>query len=176
LRVRHVILDRDGVLNVEDPGGGYVLSPEAFVWIDGALQAIEAIRNAGAHLSVATNQSAVGRGLLDRDTLESIHDRIRSEAGIEDIYVCPHVPDEGCDCRKPAPGLLYQAIEASGIEARQTMFVGDAQRDIDAARAAGVEPVLLRTGKGRKTEAALSVPTQIYDDLPALVRSLLADR
>jgi D-glycero-D-manno-heptose 1,7-bisphosphate phosphatase len=176
LSVEHVVLDRDGVLNVEDPDGGYVLSPEAFVWIDGVLSAIQTLREAGFELSVVTNQSAVGRGLLEPSVLEAIHDRIRREAGIERVYHCPHAPDEGCDCRKPAPGLLLQAIRDSGIAADKTIFVGDAERDLEAARAAGVTPYLVRTGKGRTTEAALAEPVPTFDDLRALARSLLADR
>jgi D-glycero-D-manno-heptose 1,7-bisphosphate phosphatase len=176
LNVEHVLMDRDGVLNVEDPGGGFVLSPEEFVWIDGALAAVAAMRAAGLRLSVVTNQSALGRGLLDPATLERIHDRIRREAAIEAIYYCPHGPDDGCDCRKPAPGLLLRAMADSGIPSRSTIFVGDSARDVEAARAAGITPYLVRTGKGRRTEAELGEAIPTYEDIGAVANALLASR
>ena len=170
--VRHVIVDRDGVLNHEDPNGGYVLRPEDWVWIDGSVAALKDLRQAGFVVSVATNQSAVGRGLLERSVLDAIHLHIVRDAGVEAIFACPHAPDDGCACRKPAPGLLHQAIAWAGVPASETVFIGDAQRDVDAARAAGVRPIVVRTGKGARTEAASKDEVEVFDDLRAVVAAL----
>ncbi|HVW70107.1 MAG TPA: D-glycero-beta-D-manno-heptose 1,7-bisphosphate 7-phosphatase [Steroidobacteraceae bacterium] len=176
---KHVILDRDGVLNREADDGGYVLDPSQFIWIPGALEALEMLRRAGVYLSVATNQSGVGRGLMTLAQLEAVHDRMRSEAlrgggALDTIVFCPHTPEDGCGCRKPAPGLIQEALRLSGIPAAESLVVGDAQRDLEAAARAGVPAALVRTGKGRETERLLrgaTVPT--YDDLPQLARAIL---
>jgi D-glycero-D-manno-heptose 1,7-bisphosphate phosphatase len=134
------------------------------------------------HLSVATNQSGVGRGLMTLAQLEAVHDRMRTEASnqgaaLNAVLFCPHAPDEGCACRKPAPGLIREAIVLSGIAAAESLVVGDDQRDLEAATRAGVKAALVRTGKGLKTEALLrgaAVPT--YDDLPQLARALIGEK
>lgn len=178
-RVRHVILDRDGVLNEEAPARGYVTGPEAWHWIPRSLQALALLSGAGLRISVATNQSGVGRGLMTLRDLDAVHARMRREAAaaggrIDAVFACPHAPDAGCDCRKPAPGLLVAAIAASGAPRSQTLAVGDDVRDLDAAAAAGVPAALVLTGKGRAAVAAMSpAPVPVYDDLLALARALL---
>ena len=179
MEYRHIILDRDGVLNREAPAAGYIREPAEFVWLPGALEALASLRQAGAHLSVATNQSGVGRGLMSLAQLEAVHERMRAEAArhgadLDDVLFCPHAPGDGCSCRKPEPGLIRAAIARSGIPAAESVVVGDDLRDLEAAARAGVSAVLVRTGKGRKAEAQLSgtkVPT--YDDLSELARALL---
>ena len=176
---RHVILDRDGVLNHEAPAGGYITRPEDFSWLPGALEALRMLREAGLYLSVATNQSGVGRGVMSLAQLEAVHERMTSEAArqgaaLDAVLFCPHGPDDGCDCRKPAPGLIRDAILRSGLAASESIVVGDAHRDLEAAARAGVRAALVRTGKGRQTESELNgmnVPT--YDNLPELARALL---
>jgi D-glycero-D-manno-heptose 1,7-bisphosphate phosphatase len=178
---KHVILDRDGVLNREAHGAGYVLEPAEFFWLPGALEALAMLRRAGLHLSVATNQSGVGRGLMSVAQLEAIHDRMRTEAArngaaLDAVLFCPHAPDDGCACRKPAPGLIHEALARSGIAAAESLVVGDDQRDLEAASRAGVRAALVRTGKGRKTETLLrGTEVPIYDDLPQLARAILGD-
>jgi D-sedoheptulose 7-phosphate isomerase len=181
MRIRHVILDRDGVLNREDPDGGYLVAPEDFHWLPGALEGLALLHRAGVRLSVATNQSAIGRGLMSVAQLDAVHARMRQEAtaaggALDAVFYCPHAPEAQCECRKPTPGLLRAALDQSGIAPDATLVVGDDQRDLEAARRAGVAAALVRTGKGRATEsklAGLAVPA--YDDLPALARALLAD-
>jgi D-glycero-D-manno-heptose 1,7-bisphosphate phosphatase len=176
---KHVILDRDGVLNREAGGGGYVREPAEFFWLPGALEALALLRQAGMRLSVATNQSGVGRGLMTLSQLEAVHDRMKTEASnqgaaLDAVLFCPHAPDQGCACRKPAPGLIQEAIARSGIAAAECIVVGDDQRDLEAAARAGVKAALVRTGKGRKTEALLhEAPVPTYDDLPQLALALL---
>lgn len=179
--LRHVILDRDGVLNVERTDGGYIENRSQWRWIPGALEGLRMLCTAGVHISVATNQAGVGRGLIARDELHAIHECMITEAArsggvISRVFVCPHSPDDGCDCRKPAPWLLLRAMEAARISANATVAVGDDLRDLEAARAAGVAPVLVRTGKGRLSEAAVArsrVP--VFDDLRDFASAFLAD-
>jgi D-glycero-D-manno-heptose 1,7-bisphosphate phosphatase len=175
---RHVILDRDGVLNREAHGAGYILEPAEFVWVPGALEALAMLRRAGLYLSVATNQSGVGRGLMSLAQLEAVHERMRTEAAqngaaLDAVLFCPHAPDDRCACRKPEPGLIREAIARSGIAAADSIVVGDDQRDLEAAARAGVRAALVRTGKGRKTEALNGTKVPTYDDLPELARALL---
>lgn len=175
-----MILDRDGVLNREAPDHGYILRPGDFQWLPGALEGLAVLHQAGIRLSVASNQSAVGRGLLSRVELDEIMDHMRAQAAaaggpIDAVFYCPHAPDEDCDCRKPKPGLLLDAVRAAGIGAEQTQFAGDDIRDVEAALAAGVSAVLLRTGKGAATEAlvrdrGLTIP--VYDSVLQFAREL----
>lgn len=176
---KHVIFDRDGVLNREAHGAGYVLEPAEFFWLPGALEGLAMLRRAGLYLSVATNQSGVGRGLMTLAQLDAVHARMQDEASqygatLDAVLFCPHAPEDHCACRKPAPGLIQEAITRSGIAASESLVVGDDQRDLEAAARAGVRAALVRTGKGRKTQALLrgaDVPT--YDDLPQLARAVL---
>jgi len=178
-RVRHVILDRDGVLNEEAPDGGYVRSPEEWRWIPGALEGLTMLARAGIRVSVATNQSGVGRGIMTNDDLEAVHAQMREavvSAGgaISAVFVCPHAPTVGCRCRKPLPGLIVAAIKASGISPAATLLVGDDVRDLQAARAAGIESVLVLTGKGRQAAATLTDgPFPVYLDLKAVAHWLI---
>jgi D-glycero-D-manno-heptose 1,7-bisphosphate phosphatase len=188
MKYRHVILDRDGVLNYEPPGRGYVVTPEEFRWLPGALASLATLRRAGVRLSVATNQSGVGRGLMTRAQLEAVHDRMVKEAAadggaIEEVLVCPHAPDAACLCRKPRPGLIEMAIAHSAIPASETLGVGDDERDLLALQSAGVAAVLVRTGKGRQTESRIAgrststgaATIAVYDDLETLTRAIIAD-
>lgn len=157
--IRHTILDRDGVINEESPTG-YILSPQEFIWIPGAIRALSMLSAAGIEISVATNQSCVGRGLIDEAGLGRIHDKMKKEAAgagvsFKDIFFCPHTPKDGCGCRKPAPGLLEAAIRKSGFPAPKTVFIGDADRDLQAAAASGISSFLVLTGKGAETEKNL---------------------
>jgi D-glycero-D-manno-heptose 1,7-bisphosphate phosphatase len=177
---KHVILDRDGVLNREAANSGYILEPAEFRWLPGALEGLALLRRAGIRLSVATNQSGVGRGLMSLAQLEAVHARMQAEAARSDamldaVLVCPHAPEDHCTCRKPAPGLIQAAIARSGIPAAESLVVGDDKRDLEAAERAGVSSALVRTGKGRRTEALLAGTGLLaYDDLPELARAILA--
>ena len=168
MKIEHVILDRDGVLNVE-VAGGWVLRPERWVWEDGAQEALAVLAGCGVTLTVATNQSCVGRGMVDLAAIEAVHARMIAEAGVEfaGVFVCPHAPDEGCSCRKPEPGMLLQAL--GGTSPERAVFVGDSATDLEAARRAGVTPVLVRTGKGRGVDPEGAA---VFDDLLAFAHVL----
>ena len=179
---RHVILDRDGVLNYEAPEGGYVREPSQFRWLPGALAGLALLRRAGLRLSVATNQAGVGRGFMSLAQLAAVHERMQTEAAahggaLDAVLYCPHAPEEQCACRKPAPGLIQAAVARSGIAASDSIVVGDDGRDLEAAQRAGVAAALVRTGKGRQTEALLgNAAVPAYDDLHELARAILAAR
>lgn len=177
--IRHLIVDRDGVLNAEPAGGEFVREPAQFHWLPGSLEALARLSAAGIRISVASNQSGVGRGLMSPADLARVHARMTDSAAaaggsIDAIFCCPHAPDAGCECRKPAPGLVLAAIRAGGIAPAATLVVGDDARDVAAARAAGVAAALVRSGKGRAVEQALADPTlPVFEDLGQLVEQLL---
>lgn len=174
--VAHVLVDRDGVLDRE-PAEGWISDIAEWTWEDGALDGLRALAAAGIRVSVVTNQSGVGRGVVPAAALETVHgwlgDQLRA-LGLDlvGVHACPHAPDSGCRCRKPAPGLLLDAIAASGLRREQTVLVGDAERDIAAARAAGIRSVLVRTGKGAAAERAGVRADAVADDLAAAVAAL----
>ena len=149
--------------------------------IPGSLEAIAALTKAGFTLAIASNQSGIARGLFDQAALDAMHAKMLGlvhEAGghISRIVFCPHGPNEGCDCRKPRPGLLEQLAKHFDTSLAGVPVVGDALRDLEAAAAAGARPVLVRSGKGRKTEAALPerfAGVAVYDDLAAAARALI---
>jgi D-glycero-D-manno-heptose 1,7-bisphosphate phosphatase len=178
--IRHAILDRDGVLNREAPDGGWIFRPGDWRWEDGALEGLHSLRAAGIRVSVATNQSGIGRGVFDHDAVKAVHAIMLREAAaaggrIDRVLYCPHAPEDGCECRKPAPGLFTEAMAATGIPPSETVVVGDADRDLEAARRAGVRAVLVRTGKGRATETCLGdghIP--VYDDLRSAAVAIVA--
>jgi D-glycero-D-manno-heptose 1,7-bisphosphate phosphatase len=182
-QIRHLILDRDGVLNREAPEHGYILAPEDFVWLPGSLQALATLTRLGLRISVATNQSAVGRGLMTLAQLERVLALMRAQAEaagahIDAVYFCPHAPEAHCDCRKPAPGLILSALQDAGIPASQTLVVGDDVRDVAAAHAAGVRAVMVRTGKGAQPTTQLperDALLPVFDDLAQIARNF-ADR
>lgn len=178
--IRHVILDRDGVLNAEPPDGGYVLDHAQWRWLPGALESVVALSAAGICISVATNQSCVGRSLITHDQLDAIHARMLSEttkAGgmISNVFVCMHAPTAGCGCRKPAPGLLLDALHATQIPRGATIALGDDLRDIQAARWAGIPAALVRSGKGNRTETQVTdANVPVFDDLREFTSALLS--
>jgi D-glycero-D-manno-heptose 1,7-bisphosphate phosphatase len=160
---RAVLLDRDGVLNVDRPLA--VRSQAELALEAGADRAVALLSRAGYTVLVITNQAVVGRGELAPAELERIHARLAAwmaAAGgrIDRFYVCPHADGAGCTCRKPKPGLIDQARAEWGFAPGETWFVGDAERDIAAGRAAGCKPALVLTGKGREAQAREpAVPT-----------------
>lgn len=152
-RHRHaaVFLDRDGLINQER--SDYVKTWEEFRFLPGVLDALCALRRAGLAVFVVTNQSAIGRGLTTATTVESIHRRmtamIRECCGdVKAIYVCPHAPSEGCDCRKPRPGLLLRAAREHDLDLASCYLLGDKLSDIEAGEAVGCRCALVTTGLG----------------------------
>ena len=162
---RWIILDRDGVINADSDA--YIKSLDEWRPLPGAIDAMARLYHAGYRLAVITNQSGLARGLFQRSDLEAMHQRLAElldaqGARIDALYFCPHGPDDGCDCRKPAPGMFLRLASEHGVDLSATWALGDAYRDIQAAEAAGARPALVRTGKGERTLAAHpELPEQI---------------
>jgi len=174
-----VSLDRDGVINHDS--AAFIKNEDEWQPIPGSLDAIAALTKAGFTLAVASNQSGLARGLFDQQALDAMHAkmlRLIHDAGgrISRIVFCPHGPDDACDCRKPKPGLLEQLARHFDTSLEGVAVVGDSLRDLQAAAAVGARPILVRSGKGRKTEAALPkqfADVPVYDDLAAAARALI---
>jgi D-glycero-D-manno-heptose 1,7-bisphosphate phosphatase len=136
-----LILDRDGVLNKKPPRAEYVRTWDEFAWLPGAKDALRLLKEAGYRVIVVSNQAGVARGAMTENDLLLIHERMNAEvreAGgqIETIYYCPHDWEEGCECRKPKPGMLFQAQREFNLDLSRTLFIGDDERDGQAADAA----------------------------------------
>jgi len=180
---RLVILGRDGILNVyrED----HVKSPDEWEPIPNALEAVARLNHAGWHTVVATNQAGIGRGMIDMASINAVHQRMMqrlAEVGgrLDAVFFCPHTPEDNCDCRKPKAGLMKQIAQRYGIELRTVPMVADTLRDLQAARIAGCEPHLVRTGRAaaltdaQVVEMVQQVPaTEVHDDLGDFVDFLL---
>ena len=143
-----VILDRDGVLNKRPPKAQYVRGPDEFEWLPGAKSALRLLREAGYLVIVVSNQAGIARGAMTASDLDRIHDQMRAEAAaaggsIDAIYHCPHNWDEGCECRKPKPGMLFSAQRDFDVDLTRTPFIGDDERDAEAAQAAGCPSMLV---------------------------------
>lgn len=174
-----IVLDRDGVINEDSEE--FIKSADEFVPIDGSIDAIARLSHGGYQIAVATNQSGLARGLLDIDALIGIHDklyRLVKEAGgaIDGVFFCAHGPDDGCECRKPKPGLLREIERRFATALTGVLVVGDSLGDIEAAHAVGARPVLVRTGKGARTLAEHRQQlgkVEVVDCLSALADRLL---
>jgi len=172
-----VILDRDGTINHDSDK--YIKSPEEFRPIPGSLEAIARLTQADYRIVVATNQSGIARGLFDTRTLFAIHETLVRALGqvggrIDAFFFCPHAAEAGCPCRKPQPGMLLEVARRFNVALDDTYMVGDAQRDLEAAAAAGAKPVLVLTGKGAQTRDGGKLPpgTRVFPDLAAFAQHL----
>lgn len=172
------ILDRDGVINVDS--AAFIKTPDEWKPIPGSLEAIARLTQAGYRVVVATNQSGIGRGLLDMAALNAINDRMCkavNQAGgrIDAMFYCPHAHSDNCNCRKPATGMFREISERFGLTLKNVPAIGDSLRDLQAAAAAGATAVLVLTGKGEKTRAEGGLPedTRIFANLAAAVDALI---
>ena len=173
------ILDRDGVIN--EDSDAFIKTPDEWQPIPGSLEAIARLSRAGWRVVVASNQSGLARGLFTMDTLNAIHAKMRWELAqlggfIDALFVCTHGPDDGCRCRKPAPGLFEDIARRHDMNLAQVPTVGDSLRDLQAGAAVGCVPWLVRTGKGLRTleKGGLPPNTQVRDNLSAVVDEWLA--
>lgn len=180
---RYAVLDRDGTLVVER---GHLTDSSQLELERGAASGLRRLSALGLGLIVITNQSAVGRGLIDGARLEDIHRTLRGllaahEVSLDGIYVCPHTPEEGCSCRKPGTELLERAAREHAFDARESFVIGDKACDIELGRRAGATTILVATGYGAETARDPSVaPDHHAEDLrdaAACIAALLsADR
>lgn len=140
---RAAFLDRDGVLNRRAPAHDYVRSPDEFFWLTGAREGVRRLNDEGWLVLVVSNQRGVARGLMTAQDVEAIHARAQRELGligahVDAFYTCPHGDDDACACRKPQPGLLLRAAQDWDVDLAASFLVGDDERDLEAARRAGV--------------------------------------
>ena len=175
-----IILDRDGVINYDSDA--YIKSPDEWRAVPGSLKAIAKLSQAGFHVVVATNQSGIGRGLFEMATLNAIHDKMHravAQAGgrIDAVFYCPHPTDASCACRKPKPGMLEEIARRFNTKLDGVPCIGDSLRDLQAAVAAGAQPMLVLTGKGAETrrEGGLPAGTRVFADLAEAVKSFLKE-
>ena len=178
-----VITGRDGILNIFR--NDHVKAPEEWQPIPGALEAVARLNHAGWHVVVATNQSGIGRGMIDMTSVNAVHQQMMKllmEKGgrIDAVFFCPHTANEQCECRKPAPGLMRDIGERYGVDLANVPMVCDTLRDLQAAHAAGCKPHLVRTGRAAVADAATlaqwleAVPgTVVHDDMAAFAVHLV---
>ncbi|MCP3679583.1 MAG: D-glycero-beta-D-manno-heptose 1,7-bisphosphate 7-phosphatase [Gammaproteobacteria bacterium] len=174
-----IVLDRDGVIN--EDSDAFVKSPQEWHLLPGSGEAIAKLNRAGFTVVVATNQSGVARGLYDWITLEAIHEKMRQalkkfSAHIDEIYICPHHPDDNCACRKPKSGLLEQIGADYSIDWADVYFIGDTRGDVEAAWTIGCRPLLLRSGKGERVLRQwpqLAQQVKVFDNLRQAVEEVL---
>jgi D-glycero-D-manno-heptose 1,7-bisphosphate phosphatase len=173
-----VILDRDGVINFDS--AQFIKTPAEWKPIPGSLEAIAQLNQSGYKVVVATNQSGVGRGLFDMDTLNQIHEKMHKAlytlgGRIDAIFYCPHAADSDCECRKPKPGMFKRISQTLNIDLNGVPAIGDSLRDLQAGAAVGCQPILVHTGKGDKTKAEGNLPegTLEFADLAQAVDWIL---
>lgn len=174
-----IVLDRDGVINLDSKD--YIKTVDEWRPIPGSIEAIATLSRSGYKVAIATNQSGIGRGLYDELALAQMHgkmqDLVEAAGGtIDTVCYCPHTPETACRCRKPATGLLEQIAAEMGDSLTGCLFVGDSLKDMQAAIAYAMQPILVRTGNGEKTETQLEqfdVKIPVYDSLADVVADQL---
>ncbi|MEZ4731884.1 MAG: HAD family hydrolase [Caldilineaceae bacterium] len=180
--MRAILLDRDGVINRER--ADYVKRWQEVELLPGVLTALQRLAALAIPILVITNQSAIGRGIVQAETVAALHEQLRTvvaQAGgrIDAFFVCPHHPADGCLCRKPQPGLLRQAAAQFHFALDQAVFIGDAITDFQAARAAGCRSILVKSGRQGAALAELlageTTPPLLVADLAAAVDLLLTE-
>jgi len=174
-----VVLDRDGVINLDSVH--FIKSTSEWIPISGSLEAIALLNQSGYRVAIATNQSGISRGLFDMVTLNAIHDKMHralAQLGgrIDAIFYCPHAAEENCACRKPKPGMMEEIGSRFGVDLNAVPIVGDALRDLQAGAVLGMQPMLVRTGKGEETLAAGGLPegTLIFANLAEAVQHIIS--
>lgn len=177
-----VIVNRDGTLN--QLGEDFLTSPQEWIPQPGALEAVARLNHAGWHVVVATNQPGLGRGLLDAQAMNAIHTkmhRLVAAVGgrIDAVFCCPHTPEEGCNCRKPAPGLLLQIVDRFGVDMANVHVVGSSVSMLQAGAACGAMLHLVCTGKAEQITPGQMLPpgypvgTRVHADLAAFAEAVL---
>ncbi len=175
-----VILDRDGVIN--EDYDNFIKSPEEWIAIPGSLEAIARLKQHDFTVAVATNQSGIARGLYSVKTLDNIHDKMHQavkKAGghIAAVYYCPHVNEDNCDCRKPKSKMAEDIGRQFSVDLNNVPGIGDSLRDLQAFANVGCQPMLVLTGKGKKTLAEGKLPdnTLVFNNLAEAVQHIITE-
>jgi D-glycero-D-manno-heptose 1,7-bisphosphate phosphatase len=174
-----VVLDRDGVINLDSVH--FIKSTNEWIPISGSLEAIALLNQSGYRVAIATNQSGISRGLFDMVMLNAIHDKMHRALGqlggrIDAMFYCPHSAENNCACRKPKPGMMEEIGKRFGVDLTGVPIVGDSLRDLQAGAVLGMQPILVRTGKGEETIAAGGLPegTLIFANLAEAVQHIIS--
>jgi D-glycero-D-manno-heptose 1,7-bisphosphate phosphatase len=178
IQTKAIVLDRDGLINRDSEN--YIRSPNDWQPLPGSLEAIAALKKNGWKVAIATNQSGLARGLFNISVLDAIHQKMRSElqvrgGAIDHIEYCPHGPDDGCNCRKPQPGMFLSIARCFGVPLQGVPIVGDSARDIQAAISVGARPILVLSGNGERHLAQGLIPqgVEVFENLAKAVESLI---
>ena len=173
-----IILDRDGVINYDSDE--YIKSADEWKAIPGSLEAISRLSHDGYHVVIASNQSGLARKKFNIVALNEIHQKMLNHlsqygGNIDSIFFCPHGPRQGCDCRKPKPGLLHAISTRLQISLKDVPMVGDNISDIEAAQSVEAKPILVRTGKGQSLIDNNKVPDNVpvYSNLLEVAEALI---
>ena len=166
-----MFVDRDGTLN-DDPG--YLTNPNGLILFPGVVEAIAQLKEAGCRVVLVTNQSAIGREYMTETQLKLIHDKLETllEKGggsLDGIFFCPHRPDDRCECRKPKPGLIHQAVDTLGVQTSRSYMIGDKQSDMELAQNIGAIGVLVATNS--RSQDAISAHKQGRLDIESITLS-----
>ena len=174
---RALFLDRDGTLNI-DPG--YISDPKLVTLFPDVPTALKKAKDAGFLLIVVSNQSGIARGLIEAENLPKIHERFNeilwkeAKVKIDAFQICPHHPDDACECRKPKTKLLLDAAKQFQIDLKNSFMIGDSRVDIEAGKAAGCKTILVRTGRGSEEEEVIAqTAAHVVDNLPEAVNLIL---
>jgi len=178
-----VLLDRDGVINFDSPD--YILAPEQWEAIPGSVEAIAKLTEAGIPVAICSNQSGLGRGMMNEELFHAIHAKmllaIEGAGGmLTHSAYCPHKPEDQCQCRKPLPGLILESLDALDVSPDEAIMIGDSTRDIEAARAAGVPSMLVQSGYGNaevilQKSLAINPEIKAYPDLATAIDAVLEE-
>jgi len=176
-----VILDRDGVINQDSDN--FIKTVEEWIPLPGSLEAISLLNKQGFKIAIATNQSGIARGFYSEDTLHQMHEKMTNllkpfNGWVDAIFYCPHGPNDNCFCRKPKPGLYHQISKHFNAPLNGVNVVGDSYRDLEAALSVNANPILVRTGKGLKTEEIDATKIKnnnipIFNDLKSTIDYIL---
>lgn len=173
-----IILDQAGVIN--QCSDTFIKTPDEWIPIPGSLEAISRLTHSGYRVVIATNQSGIGRGLIDMATYNAINDKMYKAVGqaggrIDAIFFCPHSGADQCSCRKPETGMLNEIMQRYGVNLKNVPVIGDSLKDLQAAAAVNAIPVLVLTGNGRETSINTEIPpdTRVFENLAAAVDTLV---
>jgi D-glycero-D-manno-heptose 1,7-bisphosphate phosphatase len=175
-----IILDQAGVIN--QSSDTFIKTPDEWKPIPGSLEAIGRLTHAGYRVVIATNQSGIGRGLLDMATYNAINDKMYKAVNqmggrIDAIFFCPHTSADQCNCRKPATGMLEEIVQRYGVTLKTVPIIGDSLKDLQAAAAVDAIPILVLTGNGQLTRDHSEIPanTRVFDNLATAVDALVGE-
>jgi D-glycero-D-manno-heptose 1,7-bisphosphate phosphatase len=175
-----IILDRDGVINYDS--AQFIKTPDEWKPLPGSIEAIARLNQGGYRVAVATNQSGIGRGLFDMGTLNAINDKMmelvfRQGGRIDAVFFCAHTAEQNCRCRKPKSGMFEDIATRFHVGLNGVPTIGDSLRDLEAGVKQGCAPILVLTGKGKKTQKEGGLPegTKVFADLAEAVRHLVSE-